>query len=153
MSLYGAASEGIGKGLAALGRVSAGAAIGGYMGSDNGSSGFWSGMAAGAAMGGWGPGLGRKLMGMNNVVGRGLSGIGAFATGPAASMGGAWLAQQGAALSAMTTNRALQYGASLISRTGGMLANPAWQGRAMLGMGIASAAGIGSSIIGTNRGY
>lgn len=129
------------------GRVAAGAAIGGWMGRDKGAGGFFGGMAAGGLAGALGPMAGRKLMGMNNYGGATLRD----------AMG--WLGKQSAG---MTSNAAfirsmrpdkMASAAALGLSAAGRMTNHANTGRIVMGMGMASAGMIGSSMLGSNRGY
>lgn len=127
------------------GRAGIGAAVGGFTGTDNGGGGFLGGAAMGAAAGAIGPWGARKLLGKRNAVGMAAA-LGERVAHPL--MAGA----------STLGNRTL-FNAAKSVRTGAwwmgqnQVKTNKWGGRAMLGLGMASAGTIGSSLLDTNRGY
>lgn len=142
--------------MSVFNKVMAGAGIGGalgYMGNpqDRGM-GILGGAAGGALAGAFGPWAGGKLMGNQGLIGQGLRGArGLGATGSAWAggslqklAGGSFLGKAGKA------SPYLRSGAFALGR--GLESNR-WGSQAVLGLGMASAASIGSSVLASNRGY
>jgi len=137
-----------------LGRSAAGAALGAFMGGDQGQSRL-GGAIGGAAMGGFGVWAGRKALrrfgGISGISSRGLGHFAGwndrFLT-KSARMGtvGNYMRSAGDRIGGGMSQTALWIGKNSngINKYGGA---------ALAALGVASAAHIGSSVMGSNNGY
>lgn len=141
-----------------LGRAAMGAAAGGILG--GASSGSWSGAFGGALAGGAAAGTGWGAMSKYGprALGRGarMAGRGLERLGGRLSSGAFDMSVLGAAKGwgQMGLNRAasgMRNAASLLGNSKTMTNK--WGGRVMAGIGVGSAAMLGSSVISSNRGY
>jgi len=160
MSMLGKAGRMLGS---TGGRAVAGGAAGGAMGLANTGDmgGFLGGAAAGAGIGAFGGGLANRFAGGRTVAGMAQRGLGAGRRGVQrgrSAMSGL-LSNSGMGNAAVGFGQAGMGGIGrgmnrlrgLVSRNS--VAVNKWGGRALMGAGVASGAYIGSSMLGSNRGF
>lgn len=133
-----------------LSRAAAGAGAGAVIGGMNGGwSGAGAGAIAGAGIAGFGGMAAKRFGGGRTVTGMMTSGLGRL--GDAGMRATSTIGNRGLFNAARTADRGLARAAMYLGQN--QVSVNKWGGRALMGAGVASGAYIGSSILGSNRGY